>query len=191
MSVAVVMSGAGGAGGAELRVAQRECRALFGCKGPRAAEWLAAQGLTIPPAPNTWAAGPDTAVVARLGASEFFIEEGAPGDQVSRLAAAFAAARPAGVYPVLREDWSFTLSGQGTEDLLAQVCNVHFAALDLAAAPVILTLMVGVAVLILPLVAGNGRTYRIWCDPTFGPYLGAALRGVALESGGTYRGMEQ
>jgi len=38
----------------------------------------------------------------------------------------------------------------------------------------IMTLMVGVAVLIVPQSASGdpgAAEYRIWCDPTFGPYL--------------------
>jgi hypothetical protein len=31
------------------------------------------------------------------------------------------------VYPVLREDAAFALSGEGSLDVLAQVCNVNFA----------------------------------------------------------------
>ena len=56
-------------------------------------------------------------------------------------------------------------------DALAQVCNIDFARLDLARAPVIMTLMIGVTVLVLPEAAGYGRRYRIWCDPSFGEYL--------------------
>ena len=79
--------------------------------------------------------------------------------------------RPPGVYPVLREDWAFHSSGDGVHDVLAQVCNVNFAALPLHSHPVIMTLMIGVAVLVVPQgrEAGQGgageRQYRIWCDP--------------------------
>jgi sarcosine oxidase subunit gamma len=171
-----------------LRVERATGARLFGCKGPHAADWLAAQGIVIPAAPNTWSAAADGAVVARLGTSEFFVGAGAAGGTAQRLAAARAAAAPAGVYPVLREDWAFTLAGEGAEALLAQVCNVDFAALDLAQAPVVMTLMVGVAVLVVPQAAATGRLYRIWCDPTYGPYLGSTLQGVVGECGGTYRG---
>jgi hypothetical protein len=34
-----------------------------------------------------------------------------------------------------------------------------------------------------------GRRYRIWCDPTFGPYLGSSLGGVVVECGGGYTGV--
>ena len=163
-------------------------RVQFGCKGPRAAEWLAGQGLALPERANTYGAAPDQPLVARLGWSEFFVEQGATGHIVRRLAAALAAS-PAGVYPVLREDWAMRLHGAQAEDLLAQVCSVEFAALDPAAHPVIMTLMVGVAVLIVPVQSGAVRHYRIWCDPTYGPYLRDALRGVVVECGGTYSGV--
>jgi sarcosine oxidase subunit gamma len=100
------------------------------------------------------------------------------------------------VYPVLREDWAFHLGGDGVHDVLAQVCNVNFAALSLPSRPLIMTLMIGVAVLVVPQsVAGGGqggattRHYRIWCDPTFGPYLGESLGAVVIECGGRYTGV--
>jgi hypothetical protein len=34
-----------------------------------------------------------------------------------------------------------------------------------------------------------GRHYRIWCDPTFGPYLGESLGAVVIECGGRYTGV--
>ena len=50
------------------RCRERERRGL---KGPRAAEWLVAQGIVLPGAPNTWALsrenmGTDALLVARL-----------------------------------------------------------------------------------------------------------------------------
>jgi sarcosine oxidase subunit gamma len=94
------------------------------------------------------------------------------------------------VYPVLREDWAFGLGGEQVHDVLAQVCNVNFAALPLASRPVIMTLMIGVAVLVVPQSGGAAeRHYRIWCDPTFGPYLGESLGAVVIECGGRYTGV--
>jgi sarcosine oxidase subunit gamma len=166
-------------------------RAQAGCKGPRAAEWLTAQGLGIPAAANTCSAAPDCGdqvLIARLGWSEFFLEQRVPGETVRRVAAA-AAATPSGVYPVLREDCAWSLSGTGAEAMLAEVCNINFAALQLAAHPVIMTLMIGVSVLIVPQDMAGRRQYRIWCDPTYGPSLGETLQGVVQECGGTYSGV--
>jgi sarcosine oxidase subunit gamma len=175
----------------ELTVEAIDARARLGLKGPAAAQWLAARGIVAPAQANSWArstdAGADELVVARLGTAEFFLE-GAPPGRMRGLARALAE-DPSGVYPVLREDWAFRLAGSGVHEVLAQVCNVDFAGLALDARPVIMTLMVGVAVLILPEAVGGGRTYRIWCDPTLGPYLSETLAEVVVENGGKITGV--
>jgi sarcosine oxidase, subunit gamma len=166
-------------------------RAQVGCKGPRAAGWLAGQGLGVPADPNSYSLAPEAGgdlVLARLGSSEFFLEQEAAGDTLRRVAAGIATSPP-GVYPVLREDCGWLLTGTEAVAMLAEVCNVNFAALDLSTRPVIMTLMVGVAVLIVPQAGAGERQYRIWCDPTYGPSLGETLQGVIVECGGTYLGV--
>ena len=163
----------------------------FGLKGPRAAEWLELRGIALPEAPNQWVAGADTRtgaamLVARLGSSEFFLEDCSGGDRLLDLELALATGQ-SGVYPVLREDAVFSLSGPSSYDVLAQVCNVNFADIELTSQPVIMTLMIGVAVLIVPQMVGAGPRFRIWCDPTFGPYLEESLGTVVTESGGNNR----
>jgi sarcosine oxidase, subunit gamma len=180
-----------------------------GVKGPRAARWLEARGIALPAAPNQWialavargagsgatgeagdgAAGDCAAgelLVARLGTSEFFLEEVAGEGRLRGLESALDPPEP-GVYPVLREDAAFSLSGPGSYDVLAQVCNVNFADLELTSQPVIMTLMIGVAVLVVPQMMGAWPRIRIWCDPTFGPYLEESLGTVVTESGGNCR----
>ena len=182
-----------------LELKLREPRDRLGLKGPRAAEWLAAHGMVLPMTPNTWtrsAAIPATEalLVARLGTSEYFLEDAAAGTTLKRMSSSLDAQMP-GVYPVLREDWAFRLGGEGVHEVLAQVCNVNFAALSLDSNPLIMTLMIGVAVLVVPQGAAGGpdaaseRQYRIWCDPTFGPYLSESLGAVVIECGGRYRGV--
>lgn len=163
-------------------------RGRLGVKGPRAAEWLAAQGIAVPGTPNTWAhsrddADSDALLVARLGESEFFLEADGGGDRLPRLSTSLNQ-RPPGVYPVLREDWAFTLSGEGVHELLAQVCSFNFAGLNVEPRPVIMTLMMGVSVLVVPQGTGE-RGYRIWCDPSFGPFFTEALAGVATRAPST------
>jgi sarcosine oxidase subunit gamma len=159
----------------------------FGLKGPRAAEWLEARGITLPASPNQWTAvAGDELLVARLGTLEFFLEDCAGGGRVRGLESALDPPEP-GVYPVLREDAAFSLSGPGSYDVLAQVCNVNFADLELTSQPVIMTLMIGVAILVVPQMVGAWPRFRIWCDPTFGPYLEESLGTVVTESGGNYR----
>jgi sarcosine oxidase, subunit gamma len=170
-----------------------EPRDRMGLKGPRAAEWLAARGFVLPTLPNTWthSQGAHAAarlLVTRLGSTEFFIEDAAAGTTLKRMAAA-GDELPPGVYPVLREDWALDLCGSGVHDVLAQVCNVNFAALILDSHPVIMTLMIGVAVLVVADGGTGELRYRIWCDPTFGPYLSESLGAVVGECGGRIMGV--
>jgi sarcosine oxidase subunit gamma len=182
-----------------------EQRERLGLKGPRAAEWLAAHGIGVPMTPNTWTQSEQNfaegLLVARLGTGEFFLEDAAAGTTLKGISPSLDE-RPPGVYPVLREDSAFRLGGDQVHDVLAQVCNVNFAALPLDSNPLIMTLMIGVAVLVVPQSATGARSgtadarsgaaerqYRIWCDPTFGPYLGESLGAVVIECGGRYRGV--
>ena len=89
---------------------------------------------------------------------------------------------------MLREDFAFQLRGKGVHEVLAQVCNVNFAALDLDSHPLIMTLMTGVSVLAVPEGGAEEPRYRFWCDPTFGPSLSETLGIVVVDCGGTIRG---
>ncbi len=179
-------------------------------KGPAAERWLAGQGIAVPATPNTWTGLPDDDdsdfLAARLGTGEFFLEQSAGGTRLRGISD--AAETASGVYPVLREDAAFLLSGDGCHEVLAQVCNVNFAALDLGPQPLVLTLMLGVSVLVVPQgvearpqqtpdvdarrqypqAVDARRRYKIWCDPTFGDFLGESLGMLVTECGGVYRG---
>ena len=161
----------------------------FAVKGPHAAEWLLAHGLMLPERSNTWAAVPaqsaggEALMIARLGTSEFFFDEARPAPVIAGLAYALRE-RPAGVYPVLREDWGFVLAGAGSDAVLAEVCNVPFASLTAGTQSIVMTMMVGVAVLVLPRATAQGRAYHVWCDPTFGSYLSETISAVVADHGG-------
>lgn len=159
-----------------LRHSEQQRR--FGIKGPRAAELLASLGLAVPDSPNSWsplrASDNENSwnVIGRLGSTEFFIEEGGEASGISTLEN-LTRERASGAYPVLREDIALVLGGPLAPDVLAQVCNVNFAALPPRA--VVMTLMIGVSVLVLPQETDEGLVYRIWCDPSFGSYLQSEL----------------
>jgi sarcosine oxidase subunit gamma len=164
----------------------------FGMKGGQAPAFLAALGIAVPTRFNH-ATAVDGLLVARLAATEFFIE--APGDAPLAAAAAGAvqdalagaqAEGRAGVYPVMREDRAFVVGGPLARDLLVQVCNVDFT--DLLHAdgasperPLVMTSMAGVSVLAIP----DDGALRLWCDPTFGDWLWATLAGIVNDMGGT------
>jgi sarcosine oxidase subunit gamma len=136
-----------------------------GFKGPNAAAWLAAQGVGVPPEPNTWKRL-DSGLIGRLAETEFFIEDGpALKDEL-----------PAGVYPVPREDACFELSGPGIHEVLLQTCSLDFESQS-GGSRLFLTSMAGVPVLAIP----EGPRIRIWSDPTFGPYLWRTLSGIVQE----------
>ncbi len=155
-----------------------------GVKGPRAAEALQQLGLAVPGRPNCWmplrAHDRDDSwnVVGRLGYTEFFIEERGEAQGITALEQLIAGGF-AGAYPVLREDTAIVVGGESATDVLAQVCNVDFGALDLTQRPVVMTLMVGVGVLVVPQYQpDDGAIYRIWCDPSYGTYLWQTLEEV-------------
>ncbi len=166
----------------------------LGLKGASATQWLATHGVIAPTAPNSWSGalpGPgevEPLIVARLGASELFLQEAAGGHTLERLSQALRNS-PTGVYPVLREDTALVLAGDGVHDVLAQVCNIDFGAMSPESRVIVMTLMIGVAVLVAPQVAADERYYRIWCDPSYGPYLGASLGAVVVDCGGVCTGV--
>jgi sarcosine oxidase subunit gamma len=153
----------------------------IGVKGAGAAQLLAELGLAVPKRPNSWAPlrpidrDDSDNVIARLGSTEFFVEGGAT--DIAALESKLAQG-VAGAWPVLREDSAFVVGGPDARHALAQVCNVNLAALDATAKPIVMTLMIGVGVLVLPQLTEHGPIYRIWCDPSFGPYLLSELEEI-------------
>jgi sarcosine oxidase, subunit gamma len=162
-------------------------------KGRRRREWLGAGAWQCRRRPIPWieaeGAGRKTCWSRGSGTSEFFSRRQPVRRSRKDYRALSPRSRPAR-FPVLREDWGFDLAGEDVHAVLAQVCNVNFAALAPTSSPVIMTMMVGVAVLVVPQAAGQGRCcYRIWCDPTFGPYLGESLGAVVVEMRGNFTGV--
>lgn len=174
------------------RLAMCDSSALtrFGVKGPRAAAWLTDQGVTLPTLPNSWLPIEGGARVARLGVSEYFIEDGVQST-LARMLARIACVPPPGVYPVLRQDAALVLTGAALPDLLLQTCSVNFAALDPALRPLLLTSMVGVGVLAIPTPAPDGLpALRLWCDAAYGDYLWRTLLDMVCELGGAPAGFD-
>ena len=132
---------------------------------------------------NEWTGLPGGGVIARLGRTEFFLEDGVTGDSASRVRNA-PALEIAGVYPVIRQDAGIAVVGRRVNELLVQTCNVNFQELGSASRAVVMTMMVGVAVLIIRQDHRSFPGFRIWCDATYAPYLWETLAGIASELGG-------
>jgi sarcosine oxidase, subunit gamma len=161
----------------------------FGVKGAGAADWLSSQGILVSDRPNTWRPLPNAGIVARLGVSEFLIEDSLYSSFAPHLAAV-CQTPPVKVYPVLRQDLAIGLCGDIVNNLLRQTCSVNFRAL-VGDRPVVLTSMVGVSVTIIPGECSGLPCYRIWCDGTFGRYLWHTLLTIAVELGGGAIGAER
>jgi sarcosine oxidase, subunit gamma len=168
-------------------LADASCLARLGVKGPGAARWLEAHGVELPIDVNSYVHNAAGGLAARLGRSEFFLEDQPHGGRVSELWAAPVAAP--GVYPVPRQDAAFVLFGARAERVLAQTTNFECRTLCRAANRVVMTTMAGVSVLLLGYELGGVARYRIWCDPSFGPYLCTTLLGIVREAGGGATGL--
>ena len=166
---------------AAVAIADLSHLARFGVKGPGAGAWLESQGVVLPGHANSWTALPGGGVIARLGRSEYFLEDGPSGDTVQRMQAAPGLGAE-GAYPVIRQDTALALLGPRSNELLVQACNVNFEAT--ARQEAVMTQMVGVSVLIIRRDLGQQQCHRLWCDPTFAPYLWDTLAGIAAELGG-------
>jgi sarcosine oxidase subunit gamma len=155
----------------------------FGLKGPAAQQWLENQRVPLPAQTNGWKALPGDGVIARLGRSEFFLEDDGGAGDVDALRTCLGSGVP-GVYPVTRQDAGFALAGARVNELLVQTCNVNFAESGLGEQIVVMTQMIGVSVLVMHTSRMQGTCYRLWCDPTFAPYFWETLLEIAQQLGG-------
>lgn len=176
------------ANAAHLGVVDLSFLTRFGVKGAGAAAWLA-QSIVVPDRPNTWCSLSTGGIVARLGRTEFLIEDSM--HQVAPQLAQACQSPPAKVYPVLRQDAAIALCGSAVNELLQQTCSINFRALRLSEHPVVLTSMIGVAVTVIPGERNGQPFYRLWCDGTFGVYVWQTLLAIAEELGGGAVGAEQ
>ena len=161
----------------------------FGIKGPAADQWIKERNIVVPEKANTWTSLPGGGVIARLGRSEFFLEEGSAADTVAAIRAALGSGAP-GAYPVIRQDAGFALAGARVNELLVQICNVNFEEFDPKEGVAIMTQMIGVSVLAIRIKQISVPCYRLWCDPTFAPYFWETLAEIAGELGGGVIGVD-
>lgn len=159
-----------------------------GIKGPAAAGHLESLGFPLPAQPNLWLPLPGASggLIARLGLTEYLLEA---DDKACKPLQAVPP--PPGAYPVLRSDTALVLSGKLASEVLLQTCSIDFTAVNTERGELVLTSMTGVPVLVIPLLAGPVPLYRIWCDPSYGPYLYRTLLSIVEELGGGPLGVDQ
>jgi sarcosine oxidase subunit gamma len=161
----------------------------FGVKGKDAHRWLGDRGVEVPESANSWSPLSDgRGLIARLGRSEFLVEDGPDGSITEGLGDSLnSGARD--IYPVVRQDAAFALTGERAGEVMLQVCGVDFGALDYEARPVVLTRVAVISALVLPRVEGETLTFRIWCSSPYGIYLWEELREIVDEFGGGVVGL--
>jgi sarcosine oxidase, subunit gamma len=160
-----------------------------GLKGPGAVGWLLSRNVCVPERANSWSNLADGGLIARLGRSEFLLEDAPGGVAVSAVADALGT--PAtGVYPVQRQDAALMVRGEAVPELLAQTCSIDLSAGALEERAVSLTVMAGISVIVLDVSSAHAAPcYRIWCDGTYGAYLWETLLEIAVELGGGAAGL--
>jgi sarcosine oxidase subunit gamma len=164
------------------------CLARFGVKGPGAETALRGMGLALPADANRWIQLEAGGLVARLGRSEFLIEDGIAGGSVRRVRETLADGAP-GVYAVPRQDLALALVGANVPALWEQTCSFDLREFERTPGLVVLTSMIGVSVTVVRDNLGGRDGFRIWCDGTFGPYLFETLLEIARELHGGAAGI--
>src|SRR5438132_4564325 len=89
-------------------IGDASARRRTGFKGPAAAAWLQQQSVPIPAQPNQWTPLAAGGLVARLGRTEYLIEDAGGEAVCARLD---ALPIPPGLYPVLRQAPALVLTG--------------------------------------------------------------------------------
>lgn len=168
----------------ELALCDLSALDRFGIKGKNSAGWLGEHGKETPEAANTWLGLPDGGLVARLGRSEFMVEDGPAGSKAGDLKEALTSGGE-GVYPVLRQDAAFALTGRRAREVMSQTCGLDFDSVDPEERPVFLTRVAVTSALVLPLVAGRTPVFRLWCGYPYGAYLWEELYKIVEEFGGS------
>ena len=155
-----------------------------GLKGPGAMSWLQARNLPVPERANSWSALEGGGLVARLGRSEFLLEDGPHGAVVGGVVNVLATS-PVNVYPVLRQDAALIMRGEAVYELLAQTCSINLSSIPTQDQVVTFTMLAGIAVTVLDDSAAHSLPcFRLWCDGTYGIYLWETLLEIAVELGG-------
>ena len=161
----------------------------FGVKGPNAPEWLGSHGIDVPEAANSWSRLPDgQGLVLRLGRSEFLVEDGPRGGVVDNLGGSLNSGSR-GLYPVMRQDAAFLLTGERSGEVMLQVCGIDFDSVDYGARPVFSTRVAVTSAVVVPLVEEGVRSFRLWCSYPYGAYLWGELNAIVGEYGGGVVGL--
>jgi sarcosine oxidase subunit gamma len=169
--------------------------ARSGYKGWAAVAWARAQaGVRVPHANNTAARQDDGSLIARLADTEILVAGPLEGSDTAgeALAAAWAAARPEGAYPVPRAEACacFLISGAHAADMLAKLCGVDLRPKAFAAGAVAQTMMAGTSAIVIRDDLGQTLGFLCFCEVASALYLWRSLLDAMAEFDGGAIGLE-
>lgn len=155
-------------------------------RGQESATWLAARGIVVPEPIFATRRDPDTGIlVARTGTHNVFLEEVPGGGTVERLREQLTDRSPRR-FPVDRQDAALCLCGAQALEALRQSCGFDF---DQPGPQLVMTRIAGVSATILREDAEDLPAFRIWTDPSYGPYLWDAMLDIVRVLGGDAIGL--
>jgi sarcosine oxidase subunit gamma len=143
--------------------------ARSGYKGWAAIEWAGAQeGVRMPQANNTALGQDDGSLIARLADTEILLAGPLDGSDATgeALAAAWAAARPEGAYPVPRAETCacFLITGAHAANMLAKLCGVDLRPKAFAVGAVAQTSVAGTNAIVVRDDLGQAPGYLCFFD---------------------------
>jgi sarcosine oxidase subunit gamma len=133
-------------------------------KGPAAVDFLVRRSLPVPGAVYQVQPLPGDGLLIRTGGAELFLESGPRGETVTEIAQALGRGGD-GVYPVLRQDACFLLSGSRAREVLAQTCGLNFRETGPA---FVMTRIANVSAAVLPRALNGLPVYQLWLDCSYG-----------------------
>lgn len=161
----------------------------FGVKGENAPQWLQGHGVGVPERINTWAPLTDEGgLVMRVGANEFLIEDGLNTTTAKDMASSLGHGGE-GLYPVVRQEAAFGLTGSRASEVMLQSCALDFDSVNYNKRPIFFTRVALISALVLPQMEGGVPTFRLWCEYPYGMYLWGELEEMVEEYGGGIMGL--
>jgi sarcosine oxidase, subunit gamma len=148
-------------------------------KGPAAVSVLNSKQIAVPEKVLDVASVHGGGIVARTGATEFFVEDGLRGINVQQVAT--AARETGGCYIATRQDASFLLSGKRAVEVFLETCGYDFRQ---PPKQIVFTRVVGVSCSILHRDFGGVGAFQLWLDGSYGGYLWETLLEIVRELNG-------
>lgn len=169
-----------------------------GFKGAGTADWLAAQGLAVPPEPNRATAQADGSYALRLAANEVFLlgDLGGAGRLGRDLNEAWKAAgeppsSPRG-WPLPRQEthcW-FLATGRHGAEMFAKICGVDLRPAHFPDGHLAQTSVAKMSAIVARQDLGGTLAYHLVCDSASADYMWTCVTDAMAEFGGGPVGLE-